>query len=82
MIVSLIVLVVIAVGAIATAAVALLVDMRRREAVRRAAGGSGPADEGFRSVLIDAGGPADESPIDRVITVMGGLVEDQPQDGQ
>jgi tight adherence protein C len=79
MIVSLIVLVVIAVGAIATAAVALLVDMRRREAVRRAAGGLGAAEEGFRSVLIDANRPADESPIDRVITVMGGWWKTDPK---
>jgi tight adherence protein C len=69
--ISVIVLIILAVGGLATAAVALLVDIRRRDALRRAAGQVGTFDETFRSVLLDARRGLSDSPIERIIAVMG-----------
>lgn len=68
---SLIILILVAVGGMAAAVVALLVDIRRRDALRRAAGQVGTFDETFRSVLIDARRGLTDSPIERLITTMG-----------
>jgi tight adherence protein C len=67
-----ILMVVLAVGGVVTAGVAVLNDIRRRDALRRAGGETGTFDESFRSVLLGARTNADESPIQRAITVLGG----------
>jgi tight adherence protein C len=66
------ILILLAVGGVATAAVALLNDIRRREALRRAGGELGTFDESFRSVLLDARAGLQETPLTRLITTMGG----------
>jgi tight adherence protein C len=67
-----VILVLLAVGGVVTAGVAVLIDMRRRDALRRAGGESGTFDESFRSVLLGAQTGAQDTPIQRAITVMGG----------
>jgi tight adherence protein C len=71
-IIPVLILIVLAVGALATAAVALLNDVRRREALRRAGGEMGTSDESFRSVLLDSRAGVEETPLYRLITTMGG----------
>jgi tight adherence protein C len=70
--IPILILIVLAVGGAATAAVALLNDMRRRDALRRAGGESGTFDEAFRSVLLDARAGLQETTFTRLITTMGG----------
>ena len=67
-----ILMVVLAVGGVVTAGVAVLIDIRRRDALRRAGGETGTVDDGFRSVLLGARTNAQDTPIQRAITVMGG----------
>jgi len=72
MFISLVILIVLAVGGVVTAGAALLVDVRRRDALRRAGGEAGTSEEGFRSVLLDWRGGKPDTPIDRLIETMGG----------
>jgi tight adherence protein C len=73
--ISLIVLILLAVGGVATAVVTVLLDARRRQALRHVAGGVGLADDAHRSVLLDSGRADQESLLDRLITRLGGWWE-------
>lgn len=70
--VVIVLLIVLAVGGFAIATAATLVDMRRRQALSHAAGTIGTAADVNQSVLIDGRGTADDTPIDRLITKLGG----------
>jgi tight adherence protein C len=77
--IPILVLIVLAVGALATAAVALINDVRRREALRRAGGETGTLDESFRSVLLDSRAGVVDTPLYRLITTMGGWWKTDPK---
>ncbi len=70
--ISLVVLIILAVGAIATAGVALLVETRRRETLHRALGAMGGSEDGYQNVLIDAPRTGEVAPLDRLIMLLGG----------
>jgi tight adherence protein C len=70
--IAIVVLILVAVGGIATAVSAVLLDARRRQALRHVAGDIGMPDEGYRSVLLDSPRVDQESLLDGLITRIGG----------
>jgi tight adherence protein C len=69
--ISVVLLILLAAGSVATAAVAVMVDVRRRQALRHAAGGFDTTDDAHRSVLLDANRAGQETIIDRMVDVVG-----------
>jgi tight adherence protein C len=71
--ISLVLLIIVMAAAFGAAGIAVLAELRRRETLGRTGGAVAGAEEGYQSVLIDAGSSDKDSGIDRLITKLGGL---------
>jgi tight adherence protein C len=74
--VSLFLMIIVVVGAVTVAIIAILGELRRRQAVARAVGPAG--DDGW-SVLVDAGADGRQTPAERLIAVIGEKWETDPE---